>query len=1368
MKSKGSSLLITSILLVNVVFLFPSLTFAPVEALDYGMDQDLGSVDASYIGEMNVDTSGMSIDIAGDVNGDGYDDILIGAMYNDENGDNAGQTYLIFGKSTGWTMDIDLSNADASFLGEHEGDISGRRVAGVGDVNADGYDDFVIGAPWNDESFKMAGQTYLIFGKATGWAKDVPLSNSNASFLGESMIDYSGHSIAGAGDMNGDGYDDILICSVNNGEGAGQTYLIFGRKDGWIMDMNLSNSDASFIGENEKDRSGCSISGVGDVNGDGYDDILIGAHWNNEGGNKAGQTYVIFGKPSGWCIDTSLSEADASFIGEHYEDESGWSVAGAGDVNCDGYDDILIGAPNSDEWRNNAGQTYLIFGSINNWDVDTNLSKSNASFLGENEEDNSGYSITGFGDVNGDGYDDFMIGAIYNDEGDSQAGQTYLVLGNDTGWYMNASLSTADASFLGEVNNGMGGDGSGNSISVSGDVNGDGYDDIIIGAHNNEEGGDRTGQTYLIFPDHNSKPTSITSVKAYSDDEYSHEITSAEQSDKIFIELQGIDGLASRKNIAEVWVQGSSNPNKQFRLRLLETEENTGKFRGNFTIANRTHDRYHWINATEGGWVQVSSQQDPVKFVNLTIGQGIEIDPKPTMVYATEDSPFTLHFSVGGIVPDSWQFDTNASWLQWNEEMNNIYGTPDNSHVGTYWAELKAVGTDVEDIVNFTIQVNNTHPSITTDNVVITFEGQEYLVDYSSTDDEQGTIIWNIDTDANWLNLDTLTGVLNGTPTETDIGVISVIVSVDDGNGGRDLSEFYLEVVEKNDPPELSEFIFIPKELFRGETATIYIEASDPENGTEMEIPILEGKSPTSDWIPINCSYNIDGNNYTGEYATNRTMEIGKHSFRVKLTDLQNLSSRWYYFNDTLPVNNNPPYINDSFTEISVYSDRNTIINLVSYVFDYEDSPSEITWEVVEYSPLTLFDAYMKNLTAVEIWPSSPDRSGLGKINFKVIDNEGEEYRRNVTVEILNASERPQIDIILESPENGSIINNVSVNLAWSQIGYDGAITYNLYFGNEPDNLSLRYEELKVTDVELSALVDGTIYYWKVTATTEEIPTVFESDLRHFTVQIGFIPIHEIEISFDTASVSVKRGESALITLTLRNLGNVAEMVNINMLGELKEYVNMDQLVELGVGEEKSININILAMPKLQLKTYDLTVEAEFSGERTTASMSVTVTDETKTDGKKASTMSWIWFVIGTILILAIAGLLIFIVMLKRKKTDEDGEVIHAEIEHTPTRGITKETDIDIVSRNVHQGQEPQRQYPTSYHQYPHKPAEPQVQQPQSSSMTQPQQTEIRTPPPVASVFLPSEPPVAPPPAQPNIPYDPNEQKALPEHRMTP
>ena len=138
----------------------------------------------------------------------------------------------------------------------------------------------------------------------------------------------------------------------------------------WQMDINLSNANASFFGEAANDVSGNSVSYAGDVNGDGYDDLIIGAYGNDEGGTKAGQSYLIFGKPDGWSMDINLSNANASFFGESADDESGRSVSYAGDVNGDGYDDMIIGAY-ADEGGIDIGQSYLIFGNNEDFSAKT-------------------------------------------------------------------------------------------------------------------------------------------------------------------------------------------------------------------------------------------------------------------------------------------------------------------------------------------------------------------------------------------------------------------------------------------------------------------------------------------------------------------------------------------------------------------------------------------------------------------------------------------------------------------------------------------------------------------------------------------------------------------------------------------------------------------------------------------------------------------------------------------------------------------------------------------------------------------------------------------------------------------------------------
>ncbi len=467
----------------------------PLGALEPKMDIHIEKLHASFLGEKDNDNAGYSVAMAGDVNGDGYGDILIGAYLNSEGGSNNGQVYLILGGPTGWTTDIDLGKADASWWGEANDDYAGFSVAGAGDVNGDGFDDIIVGAYGSDDAGTDGGQVYLIFGKADGWQMDMSLGKVDASILGTDKAEQAGYSVAGVGDVNGDGFDDILFGANSNdvnGDDSGRSYLFFGKADGWNMDMKDGNADAAFYGVNSYDSSGTSVAGVGDVNKDGYDDIIIGAPYNDDNTGDAGAAYVFFGKISGWAMDMNLKSADVRLYGEGKEDHAGEAVAGAGDVNGDGYNDILVGAPqsNCDGTRGYCGQTYLILGMATGWVTPHVVDTADASFWGEHDKDFSGKSLSSAGDVNGDGYDDFLIGAPKDYDSGSDSGQAYLLLGKPFGWAMDADLGLASyASFQGESDSAL----AGTSVAGGADVNGDGIPDLLIGSPF------KTGKTYLFL-----------------------------------------------------------------------------------------------------------------------------------------------------------------------------------------------------------------------------------------------------------------------------------------------------------------------------------------------------------------------------------------------------------------------------------------------------------------------------------------------------------------------------------------------------------------------------------------------------------------------------------------------------------------------------------------------------------------------------------------------------------------------------------------------------------------------------------------------------------------------------------------------------
>jgi len=484
-------------------------------------------------GDRTGDGAGRSVSSAGDVNGDGFDDIIIGALYNDGGGYDAGAAYVIFGKAGGFGSLIDLTGLSSAngfkIQGDSEYNQAGVSVSSAGDVNGDGFDDILVGAHCNSSGGYAAGAAYVIFGKSGDFGTLIDLTGLSANdgfkIQGEADHDYAGFSVSSAGDVNGDGFADIIVgARANDGGGyaAGAAYVIFGKSGGFgsLLDLaSLSPTDGFRIkGEQTGDQAGFDVSSAGDVNGDGFADILVGAWSNDGGGDNAGAAYVIFGKASGFAGLVALGTLAASdgfkIQGDLIRDYAGGSVSSAGDVNGDGFADLVIGATGNDSGAAGAGAAYVIFGKSGGFGnlIDlTGLSAADGfKIQGEGLYDQAGYSVSSAGDVNGDGFADIIVGAIGNGSGGINAGAAYVIFGKSGGFGTLIDLVGLSAADGIKIQGDVAHDFAGWSVSSAGDVNGDGFADILVGARYNDSGGSNAGAAYVIFGRANTSGTAVS------------------------------------------------------------------------------------------------------------------------------------------------------------------------------------------------------------------------------------------------------------------------------------------------------------------------------------------------------------------------------------------------------------------------------------------------------------------------------------------------------------------------------------------------------------------------------------------------------------------------------------------------------------------------------------------------------------------------------------------------------------------------------------------------------------------------------------------------------------------------------------------
>ena len=461
----------------------------------------------------NSDLAGYSVSSAGDVNGDGIDDLIVGAPDYDEADSYTGAAYVVYGTLGGRSANIDLGDLQPAqgfkIKGAAHNDFAGNSVSSAGDVNGDGVADLIVGArSYDGEAGLNSGAAYVVYG-ATGFTRgDVDLADMSDDegykIAGSSQFDATGGSVSSAGDINGDGIDDFIVgankADVDGNENAGAAYVVYGTKGLTHADIDLAplTSAQWFVikGASSWDYAGVSVSSAGDINGDGVDDLIVGATYNNAGGMASGAAYVIYGAKGTRQADIDLAELtpDQGFKikGASPDDSAGISVSSAGDVNGDGVDDLIVGAKWNDAGGQMAGAAYVVYGSneISRGDVNLATLTAREGFIiqGESSFNYAGTSVSAAGDINGDGVDDIVVGAFKNSDSYTSAGAAYVVYGTKD---IDLAALTPTQGF--KIQGAVESDNAGSSVSSAGDVNGDGIDDVIVGTS------DPVGTVYVVY-----------------------------------------------------------------------------------------------------------------------------------------------------------------------------------------------------------------------------------------------------------------------------------------------------------------------------------------------------------------------------------------------------------------------------------------------------------------------------------------------------------------------------------------------------------------------------------------------------------------------------------------------------------------------------------------------------------------------------------------------------------------------------------------------------------------------------------------------------------------------------------------------------
>jgi hypothetical protein len=413
--------------------------------------------------------------------------------------------------TTGVDSEQKVSDTAGNFEGVLEdNDQFGAAIANIGDLDLDGIIDLAVGAPRDDDGGTDRGAVWILFMNDDGTVDiEQKISNDEGKLSLIDVLDDDdqfGSAVAELGDLNGDGILDIAVGAPLDDDGGtdrGAVWILFLNADGTVQfTQKISDSEGffnSFLEDN--DQFGTAIANIGDLNNDLLPEIAVGAIGDDEGGTDRGAVWILSLAANGTVNNVQkVSDTSGDFIGTLQDgDFFGSSIAGIGDLDADGIEDVAVGAIGDDEGGVDRGAVWVLLMNLDNTvRFEQKISESNGNFNGGlNDNDHFGSSVAGIGDYNGDGIIDIAVGAAQDNDGGSNRGAVWVMFMESDGEIISKTkISSTSGDFTGTLTDG---DLFGIALANIGDLNLDGIIDIVAGAKLDDDGGIDRGALWTLF-----------------------------------------------------------------------------------------------------------------------------------------------------------------------------------------------------------------------------------------------------------------------------------------------------------------------------------------------------------------------------------------------------------------------------------------------------------------------------------------------------------------------------------------------------------------------------------------------------------------------------------------------------------------------------------------------------------------------------------------------------------------------------------------------------------------------------------------------------------------------------------------------------